>query len=221
MHKIIKFLRQISIKTIYINFKYLPLSQAIKFPIMVSKNVKLLTTSGKLIFNCPIKTGLIQIGYGDVGIFEQKYSRSIWHVSGTIVFNGKCYIGHGSKISVEKNGQLTLGNNFAMSSESSIVVTSNVQFGNDCLLSWEILIMDTDSHKIKNQSGIIINQPQPIIIGNKVWICSRCTILKGTFIPNNTIIGANSTVSKKLEKENCIYAGTPCHIIKENINWEF
>ena len=63
-------------------------------------------TGGKIIIDCPISTGLIQFGYGNVGVFDNKKSRSIWEVSGTVIFKGKCNIGHGSKISVGDCGKL-------------------------------------------------------------------------------------------------------------------
>lgn len=219
MKRYLRFLLEINFKTIYFNFKYLPFRLAIKMPVLVSKRVFLLVTSGKLIFDCPIRTGLIHIGYGKVGIFDKKVSRSIWEVQGNVIFKGKCDIGHGSKISVGKLGTLILGENFAITAESTIIAFSKIQFGNNCLLSWDILVMDTDFHTIKDELGNIINNPRPIIVGDKVWIGCRCLILKGAIIPNNCVIGANSTITKVLEKNYCLYAGNPCKILKENISW--
>lgn len=220
MKKYLKFFLMLNLKTIYFNFKYLPFTQAIKLPILISNKVYLKVTSGKIILDCSIRTGLIQFGYGNIGIFDNKKSRSIWEVSGTVVFKGKCNIGHGSKISVGNSGKLILGENFVITAETSIVSFSEIQFGNNCLLSWDILVMDTDSHKLKDESGKIINKPTPIIIGDNIWIGCRCLILKGTIIPSNCVIGANSIVNKPLEKRNCLYVGSPCKMVKENISWE-
>lgn len=200
--------------------KYLPLNQAIKLPILISSKVYLRVTAGEIIIDSQVETGLIRIGYGDVGIFDNKNSRSIWEVYGTIVFKGKCNIGHGSKISVGRNGKLILGKNFSISAETSIVAFSEIQFGNDCLLSWDILVMDTDLHKLMDVYEQVINTPKPIIVGNNVWICCRSLILKGTVIPDNCVIGASSTLSKVLDRKNSLYAGSPCKLIKEDISWE-
>lgn len=216
--RFLKVLLKQNFKTIYFNFKYLPFRQAIKIPIMVSKKVYLLHTGGQIILDSPIISGMIQIGFGNVGIFDKEISRTIWEVSGTVIFKGTANIGHGSKICV-MNGVLILGNNFTITAESTIVTSNKIEFGNDCLLSWEILIMDTDFHKIKDISGNILNPPTPIIIGNKVWIGCRCLILKGATIPDNSVIGANSFVGKKLIKENAMYAGQPVRLLKEEIIW--
>ena len=217
LRKILRGLSKGNFKTIYFNFRYLPFKQAIKMPIFVSRKVYLLHTGGQIKFDCPIRTGMIQIGYENVGIFDKKVSRSIWQVSGTVIFKGSAYIGHGSKISV--GGTLVLGNGFIITAESTILASNKIEFGNDCLLSWDILIMDTDSHKIQDKADNILNPSAPIIIGNKVWIGCRCLILKGATIPNNTVIGANSLVNKHLEKENSVYGGQPVRILKEEITW--
>lgn len=187
-------------------------------PILVSRKVYLLRTDGQIIFDCPIRTGMVQIGYGSVGIFDKKVSRSIWEVSGTVTFKGKASIGHGSKICV-MNGALVLGNNFTITAESTIVTESKIEFGNDCLLSWEILVMDTDFHKVMDKSKKVLNPSTPIKIGNKVWIGCRSLILKGATIPDNSVIGANSFVSKRLERENAVYGGQPARILREEITW--
>ncbi|RBL93506.1 acyltransferase [Chitinophaga flava] len=221
MNKYLKLLFQLNLKTIYFNFKYFPFSQAVKLPVWVSRRVYLRDLRGKIKFECPVKPGMVRLGYAGVGIFDHKKSRSIWEVRGEVIFRGKAVIGHGSKISVGENATLILGNNFTISAESTIVTTSKVQFGDNNLLSWDILVMDTDFHTIKNESGDVINEPKPIIVGDKVWIGCRCLILKGANIPSNCVIGANSVLSKELEKEKSLYAGNPIKHLKEEVIWDY
>lgn len=209
-------------KTIFFNFKYFDFETAKKLPVLISNRVILKKTDGKIHINCKsIKTGMIKIGYGSVGIFDPKRSRTIWQVSGNVTFNGSCNIGHGSKISVNNNGTLVLGNKFSISAESSIVCNKKISFGNDCLLSWDILIMDTDFHKILDNANEIINKDEEISIGNKVWIGCRCTILKGTHIKDNAVIGANSCLAGKLVNGcNQIIGGNPPKILRQEIHWK-
>ncbi|WP_298397547.1 acyltransferase [Flavobacterium sp.] len=220
MSKYSKFFSILSYKIIYFNFKYLPFNQAIKFPFFISKNVYFRSLKGKITIDSPISSGMIKIGFGDVGIFDDRRSRSILDINGSLIFKGSANIGHGSKISVSEKGTLTLGDNFTITAESSIVAHLNIEFGKDCLLSWDTLIMDTDLHKIHNELGERINEEQPIKIGNNVWIGCRNLVLKGAVIPDNAVLGANSVVSKKLEVENAIYVGNPVRCVKENINWK-
>ena len=72
------YLRIISLpKTIYFNFKYLPVRQAIKLPIFVSYNTFLGKTKGNIKINSCITTSMINIGFGEVGIFDRKRCRTM------------------------------------------------------------------------------------------------------------------------------------------------
>ncbi|MFY0630665.1 MAG: acyltransferase [Flavobacteriaceae bacterium] len=220
MSKYTKFLLRVNFKSLIFNLKYLPFKQAIKLPFLISRKVYLMKTKGEISIESPIKTGMIKIGYGEVGIFDKKKSRSIWQVSGKVIFKGSANIGHGSKISVGQNATLEIGDNFNMTAESSIVCQKHIEFGNNCLVSWECLIMDTDFHKILDEDKKIINNPEPIIIGDKVWIGCRNLILKGSKISNNSIIGANSMVSKDISQNSGLFVGNPIQLKKENVTWE-
>lgn len=220
MRRLIQIISFINLKTIYFNLKYLPFKKALKFPVLISNNTYLREVSGRIHFNCQVKFGLVKIGYGNVGIFDKKKSRTIWEVFGDVTFCGCATIGHGSKISVGLEGVLIIGDNFKITAETSIIAHNKIQFGNNCLLSWDTLLMDTDFHKIRNINGEIINKPKSIVVGDHVWIGCRSLILKGATIPNNTIIASNSMVNKELFAENFIYGGNPVKCIKEIVSWE-
>lgn len=205
-------------KTLRFNFHYFPLKTALKLPVFVSHRTFLRELHGKIVLPEKVNTAMIKIGFGDVGHYDRKRSRSIWQVSGTVAFGGKASIGHGSKLSVR--GNLTLGADFNMTAESTIVCAHQISFGNDCLLSWDILIMDTDEHPIINQDGIRTNPDKPILVGNHVWIGCKCTLLKGTEIPNNTVVAAGTLLTSAFSGKNQIVGGNPPTILKNNVRWE-
>lgn len=208
-------------KSIYFNFKYLPIKQAIKLPVLISHRTFLDKAKGSVKINSDtIKTSMINIGFGEVGIFDRRKSRAIWRVEGNVVFNGVVNIGHGSKINVGKNGILELGNRFSISAETQIVCEKNIVFGENCLLSWDILIMDTDYHKIRDFDENILNNDKEIIIGNNVWIAAKCLILKGVKIENDTIVAAGSKIVRSIKANNVIIGGEPNRILKRNVVFE-
>lgn len=204
-------------KTLYFNFKYLRFVDALKLPILVSHRVYLSEVGGSIRLDTPAKFGMVLIGFGNVGIFDQQRSRSIWQVSGMVIFKGIANIGHGSKIAV--SGILTLGDNFAMTAESQVVCQKKITFGNDVLISWENLFLDTDFHKIKI-NGCVTNLPKEIVIGNHVWFGCRCTILKGTHIVDEIIVAANSTLTGHFGQGHTIIGGNPAKVVKEQVSWE-
>ncbi|WP_139905608.1 acyltransferase [Clostridium thermarum] len=207
-------------KTIYFNFKYFKFKDAIKFPFLISSKVWLAETKGKITINAPIKFGMVKIGFGSVGTKDIIHSQCIWRdCKGEIVINGNASLGYGTKIT-HYGGALIIGNNFVVTGHSEIICSKKVEFGDDCLLSWEVLIMDTDFHKIKNADGTINNHSKPIKIGNHVWIGCRCTILKGTEIGTDSVVASNSCVHSKINLNNALIGGNPIRVIRENISWE-
>lgn len=221
MSKIITFLKIINFKTIRFNLKYFPFKTALKLPVMISGNVLLLKMDGKISIDAPISTGMIKIGFGDIGIFDKKRSKSIWQVSGgTVIFKGNAIIGHGCKISIGEKGVLEFGKNISVTAETEIIAYDTIVFGNDCLISWDCLIMDTDMHEIFDKSGNQINQSKPIVIGNKVWIGCRSVILKGTKISDNSVIGTNSLITKDISDKSGVFAGNPVRFLRSDIDWK-
>lgn len=223
--QIINKLSELSLfKTALINFRLFPISEAIKFPIYIYRGVRLYKyAKGKIIFKRPLSPGMLKIGKHNVGTVDCRYTRSILENNGTIVIDGKAQIGAGSKISVLKGGVLELGDNFSITGGSQIICGKQIKFGRDCLLSWDILVMDTDFHKITDMAGNkLYNSPAPIIFGNHVWVGCRATILKGIDIADNTIIASGATVTRDIKEKNVIYGGNGKNagIICRDVNWE-
>ncbi|MCU6600465.1 acyltransferase [Peribacillus frigoritolerans] len=217
MYKIISLFLSLP-KTIYFNLRYFGIKMGLKLPVLVSHQVHLKALNGQLLIENPTRFG-VRIGFGDVGIFDKQKSRGIWQVNGKVVFMGKSHLGHGAKISVGKNGVLKFGDNFTITAESSIICNKSISFGKETLISWENLIMDTDFHTINDADGNKINHDGSIHIGNHVWIGSRCTILKGAQIPDETVIASNSVITRKYSGNNLVIGGNPPKVLKENITW--
>ncbi|WP_169304913.1 acyltransferase [Selenomonas sputigena] len=158
------------------------------------------------------------MGFGHVGIFDARYSRSIWEVKGEIEFQGEVRLGHGTRISVGEKGTLVFSAGVDITAETAIVCQRKISFGEGTLISWDNLIMDTDFHHvIKNDE--IINPPAEIHIGKHVWIGCRCTILKGSVIADKTIVAAGSLIAKKFTRGNVIIGGISAKVLTDEVEW--
>ena len=204
-------------KTLRFNFHYFPFKTAIKSPVIVSRRVYLRELHGKVTIPENAETAGIKIGFGDVGHYDRKRSRTIWQVSGDVDFKGKASIGHGSKISVR--GKLELGDHFNITAESTIVCAKEIRFGSDCLVSWDVLVMDTDEHPVYNKEGERINEDRPIIVGNHVWIGCKSMLLKGAELPDHTILAAGTALRTAFHGEEQIIGGNPPSILKREVRW--
>lgn len=204
-------------KTILFNFHYFPLKEAIHLPVLISHRTWLKKLRGEVKLE-QFYFGMVKIGFGDVGVFDQKRSRSIWEVTGLVLFKGMARIGHGSKISV--SGSLELGEHFFISAESSIIAMNSISFGYNVLISWDVLVMDHDIHQIYDASERPCAVTKPIVIGNNVWIGSRSLILKGVTLADGIVVAAYANVVKPFNQKKIIIGGNPAKKLKENIRWE-
>ncbi|MCE0555601.1 acyltransferase [Motilimonas sp. E26] len=77
-------------------------------------------------------------------------------------------------------------------------------------------IVDNDSHRTSIDVMKRREPPEssPIIIRNNVWVGMNSLILKGVEIGENSIVAANSVVTKSVPK-NTLVAGNPARIIKK------
>lgn len=204
-------------KTLRFNFHYFPFKTALKLPVVVSHRTYLRELHGKVELPEKVGTAMVKIGFGDVGHYDRKRSRGIWQVSGKVSFGGKASIGHGSKLSVR--GDLKLGAGFNMTAESTIVCAKEIIFGDDCLLSWDVLVMDTDEHPLYNKDNERINPDKPIVVGSHVWIGCKCILLKGAEVPNNTVLAAGTLLKSAFAGDNQVIGGNPPSILKREVHW--
>ena len=71
-----------------------------------------------------------------------------------------------------------------------------------------ILTHDYSTSVLNNIDKRIYGKQRKTIIGNNVFLGWGCTVLAGTTIGDNTIIGAGAVVSGHID-ENSVYAGNP------------
>lgn len=222
MHKFLLFLKQTSfIRTLFINFKCLPLRQAYLLPIILGHGTRLRSLKGKIIIDAPIRTGMIT--FGMLRIFrDDPHKYNYIDNNGTINFKGHAIFHTGTILSVDKGAILTIGDNFKVGADSVIYTKKTIFIGNTVNISWNFQILDTDFHYIRNiTTGDSFPNTKSIVIGDRCWIGNHVCISKGVVLPNGTIVSAGSLVNKKFEIENTIIGGTPAKVLKENFERVF
>lgn len=210
------------IKTIFINFKMLPVKQAIKLPILIGKGVKIRNYGKIKINNSRLKFNTVS--FGIFHIFNSCHNKcSIIDNEGTLIFNGTAIFQSGISIKTFKNGIIEFGNRYSLGVDSLIVAKTRITFGDCVRTSWSVQIFDTDFHYLENIiTNMIKINTLPIHIGNNCWICNNVTISKGVKIGNNTTIASNSVANKSFDAyENIVIGGIPAIILKKDIKQIF
>lgn len=218
IRKFLKFLPDIH-KTIWFNFHYLPLRQAVKLPILLYKP-KLLNCSGSVRIEAPIRTGMIRLGVFGVSVYP---NRGItWENRGSVIFSGSCYIGNNSYIAIGGTGNLSFGDCFCATADFRVVCYKRISFGANTLVGWSNLFCDTDFHATKSTLPENVGGNPgyaPITIGENNWFAMKCTTLKGANTPPLCIVGAGSLLLKDYSEcpPSCLIAGNPAKFIKGGI----
>lgn len=120
---------------------------------------------------------------------------------------------------MDDDSNVTIGNKTTINgAEFWVTEGKNITIGEDCMFARNIELRTGDNHAIF-QNGKRLNKGGSISIGNHVWVGANVKILKGVVVPSGSVIGNASLVTKVLEEENAIYAGTPARLIKSNICW--
>jgi acetyltransferase-like isoleucine patch superfamily enzyme len=204
-------------KSIYLNLYYFKW-KGFLLPILVNHRTRLTSVGGVITLLSHFRFGCVRLGFDSVAL-STFHEWNVWNVQGQIVFIGTARFGSGTKLFVGSNGVLSIGHNLLVTARSEIICTHKVEIGPNALFSWDILLMDTDSHPVRNAEETIINPDKPIIIGKNVWIGCRAMILKGAVIADDSIVASGTTVNKTFNHPNVIIAGNPARVVKENILW--
>lgn len=121
------------------------------------------------------------------------------------------------------NRELSIGDIIRIANCDFIVLGNNrkIHVGKNCLFSWGIYIKTSDQHSVYDlETNKRINEDKDVVIGDNVWIGQDAYISKGSVIPSGCMVGAKAFVNKVITKENCVLAGIPAKIVKENIRWD-
>ena len=109
----------------------------------------------------------------------------------------------------KKNAKIVIGDNCGFSG-TRVRAGLSITIGNNVRCGANTYIADTDAHSDDYRAG----KDRPIVIDDNVWLGMNVTILKGVHIGENSLIGANSVVTKDIPA-NVIAVGNPCKVIKQ------
>lgn len=122
-------------------------------------------------------------------------------------------------LGVEFNPEIIIGNNVSIQKDCHIGAINKIIIGDNVLIASKVYISD-HSHGEVNIEALKLPPSQrklhskgPVIIENNVWLGEGVVVLPNVTIGENSIVGANSVVTKSFPK-NSIIAGNPAKLIR-------
>ncbi len=204
------------IKSLYFNLKLIPFSQAVKLPVLIYENITLGSLGGKIIIKGIVHKGMIKIGYNS-DRFAASKGGALLDIGGTIIFNGSAVFSVDCTINVSKNCVLEIGEFCGIGNGVKIICWKGIKIGAYTRIAVESLIFDTNFHYTRNiNTGQILPMSTEILIGKSCWIGNRTSILKGTVLPDYTIVASNSLLNKNYDsfiELGSVIGGLPSKLI--------
>lgn len=130
------------------------------------------------------------------------------------------------KINCNTGASLRIGDYTSIREHSVLNCDNSITIGSHCFIGDQVIIQDNDSHPespemrlqqslavLKRMTDTQAAPSAPIIIGDKVWIGTRATILKGVTIGVGSIIGTGAVVTRSIPPM-CLAAGNPARVIR-------
>lgn len=210
-------------KTLYINLKFLPFGEALKFPILVyGKTSYNFYPGSTLKIEGKLHHGMIKIGLTDP--FRSLDSTTYIELKGRLVLNPDIMIRRGLRMVVYENGEVIIGRNTFISDNTTIACFCNITINDNTTIGNNCMLMDTDFHYLKNMiTGNVSANFKPIIIGKNNWIGGWCAVKKGCVTPDFTIVAGPFSVANKdytsTIKERSVIGGSPARLLKENVKF--
>jgi len=98
-----------------------------------------------------------------------------------------------------------VGENFYANFQCVLLDAAKIKIGDNVLLGPAVHIYTADHPKDTEQRSQGICFAKPVTIGNDVWIGGGAKILSGMNIGDGAIIGANTVVTKDVDKNEVFY----------------
>ncbi|MGG5947733.1 galactoside O-acetyltransferase [Salmonella enterica] len=117
-------------------------------------------------------------------------------------------------ISFSYGKNIYIGDNFYANFNLTIVDDYTVTIGNNVMVAPNVTISVTGHpvHFSLRMQGEMFSFP--VTIGNNVWIGSQVVINPGVTIGDNSVIGADSVVTKDIPPD-VVAAGVPCRVLRK------
>ena len=204
--------------------------QRLYFHLLQKPLYQLSFNSGNNRFVCKgilINSSIKLIGGGNQVVINEGVTLKNMHIqisgrNNKLILHKDVKFYNGALITLENEGNtLEIGERSDFQGCSFIIreYDTTVTIGKDCMFSANIYVRNGDSHTIYNEHGEKVNPAKDVTIGDRVWIGYGATILKGSVIENDSIIGTQSVVTGKHIPEGSIAAGNPVKILKQGFHW--
>lgn len=151
--------------------------------------------------------GRLHFGVQWAGRFARE-SHLVLRRGGSLRIDGDFSIYSGATVTIGEEATVTLGSGY-INGDASISCFAGVTIGHGVAIGPGLLLIDDDRHRLSGTPS----SAGAIAIGDRVWIGSRVTVLKGVTVGDRAIVAAGSVVTKDVPAGE-LWGGVPARFIR-------
>lgn len=126
-------------------------------------------------------------------------------------------IAYGCDIELFTGARMEIGKGFYANIGAEVICGKSIKIGEEVTLGRHVTIRDTNG-------GHYVNSPDyrnaaAVEIGDHVWLCEGVKVMPGVKIGSGSVIAAGAVVTKDIPA-NCLAAGVPAKVVRENVQWK-
>lgn len=114
----------------------------------------------------------------------------------------------------EPGAEIRIGSRCLVNFGTSIIAHERVTIGDRTLIGTDCMITDTGFHGVEPDRRFDPPPPQPVTIGENVWLAARVIVLPGVTIGDDAVIGIGSVVTTNIPPR-ALAVGSPARVVKE------
>jgi len=210
-------------RTLYVNFYFLPLSQALHLPIYVYGKLSILKCLGDIEISCSgdrIRKGMIRMNQNveSIGVPGGNTTLAIGE-NCKIIFKGDALIARNTKILLWGGGILTIGKGSVWGLGSDICCSKKITLHDNVRLGTDVKIYDSNFHYTFKNDMVVRPYSSEIELGHHCWIGARTIVMKGVRLPAYTTIASCSLVNRNVtNKERTLIGGIPAKLLSDDFS---
>jgi acetyltransferase-like isoleucine patch superfamily enzyme len=135
------------------------------------------------------------------------------------------WIGHGCKIRAHE-GEVRIGAKTVLGQECTITAFQHVSIGRECIVADRVMLIDFDHGVVEHERPVREQgiYKRDVRVGHNVWIGYGVSILRGTRVGDNCVLGTSAIVTKDVP-DNAVAAGVPVRVLRmrkapRTLRWE-
>ncbi len=120
---------------------------------------------------------------------------------------------------LQSQPEFIVGDGTFIAHNTVFAIAQSIRIGKNCLVAGGTTIIDNDGHPLdpdrrRRKDKLLIEEIQPVVIGDDVWLGGSAVVLKGVTIGDRAVVASRAVVTKDVAPDTVV-AGNPARVVKE------